>query len=146
MHAEVITHKTVVKRATPMRRNSPYTPPKPKQKRKSVPNVYSNTIKMGQFEEMAKVLKVADERRDELEKLQSVVKELKREERSKDRIIDQLQKEIREGPEFLHSMSDELRVVKSERRNLQERMKVMEKNGLLTTEKMLRYIIIHIDA
>ena len=138
MLIEVITHRTVVKRATPLRQNSPYTPPKPKPRRKSIPNAYANTIKNGQFEEMAKVLKLADDRRDELENLQRVIKDLKREERKKDRIIDQLQKEIREGPDILHSMSNELRVVKCERRNLQERIKVMEKNGLINMDKFLR--------
>jgi hypothetical protein len=42
------------------------------------------------------------------------------------------------GPDFLHSMNDELRVVKCERKSLQDRMKIMERNSLLNTEQMLR--------
>jgi hypothetical protein len=49
---------------------------------------------------MARVLKVADERKHELLQLQKKVKEIKLEDRKKDRIIDQLQREIREGSKF----------------------------------------------
>ncbi|KAJ3381794.1 hypothetical protein HDU92_005117 [Lobulomyces angularis] len=139
---KVITHKTVVVSKNLKEKLIPEKKKEDKKKHKKNKSVYNGdeyakTVHAGQFEEIVKAIKVADERKAICKKLIAEMKLLKLESQKKDKIINQLQKENKQVPEIIHSLSEEARVLRFEKQGYLEKIKITEKNSQLNIEELL---------